>query len=268
MRLTFLFDASGKVARATEGYETITIAGIAVASGDLDRLRERLPAGAVKWGEATATVSRELIDLALDAAVAVIIVRVVKSKEAWKEFWDRGDEHHGLLSSQTRGNLPYPAKAEPLIRYALYADTAGPLLAECLKRNRLELVDARGQRIVELDVIPDSDVQGAVAIDTFEFLFRSYPERSELLRQLSVRLEVGRVEFKTEEDEPLLLLPDHLAGAVHAGTVGLTPKNMDWRSVADLSSRVTSSSKVDVKNTEFDLRYEDLYPGWRNDQTG
>jgi hypothetical protein len=83
-----------------------------------------------------------------------------------------------------------------------------------------------------------------------------------LLQNLNVGLVLDKVEFRTEQQHPLLLLPDHIAGCLQC-EVGVPdsdlPAALDRDTVTTLAKRLRSSSQVSVLRREFDLIYKRIF---------
>jgi len=165
------------------------------------------------------------------------------------------------MSSKERSRVGF-VKPATVIRYAAFGDCSGPLLAECLKREGPAILDSQGRGVAELAVVLVTDIQGDENQDTFKFLWETYPAKSSLLRNLNVGLVLDKVEFRTEQQDPLLLLPDHIAGCLQC-EVGVPdsdlPAALDRYAVVALAKRLRSSSKVSVLRREFDLIYEQIF---------
>jgi hypothetical protein len=124
-RVTFFFDAAGRIARAIPGYEYFTIAGVAIRTADVDAVRNAIPAETPKWADATEAAATTVIDLGMSWSIAVVVVQIRKVQKEWDAFWDEAGAYHQAVSSKTRGKVGYATKAAPLIRYAGYADASG-----------------------------------------------------------------------------------------------------------------------------------------------
>jgi hypothetical protein len=86
------------------------------------------------------------------------------------------------------------------------------------------VTDANGLSAVDLTIVCDSDIQGAENISVFEDLWTARMSKQSLLAQLGLARHTRSVQLATEQQEPLLLLADHLAGATHAF---LSPTGVD-----------------------------------------
>ena len=154
---------------------------------------------------------------------------------------------HVLTPDMMRGKrvlIPRAAKARDILPETLRAWGA-----------TVDVVDAYRT------VVPDTDIQGNENQETFKFLWDTYAAESTLLRNLNVRLVLDKVEFRTEQNDPLLLLPDHVAGCLHC-ELGVPdsdlPPALDRDAVTVLAKRLRSSEKISVHRRDFDLVYQQI----------
>jgi hypothetical protein len=69
--------------------------------------------------------------------------------------------------------------------------------------------------IFDVELVLDTDISNADAREWFTtWLEQGWPKQTRLISELNVYPRV-RARFSTEQDEPLLLLPDYLAGVYH-----------------------------------------------------
>jgi hypothetical protein len=239
-RVTFFLDSAGRVTQSTAGHEWLTVVGLAIHTSDVEAVCRTLPTGTRKWSESSLSETWNTVNFALDQAVAVIVLQLHKKQPMWREFWRDGANYHHRMSSKERSRVGF-VKPSTVIRYATFGDCSGPLLAECLKREGPAILDSQGRNIIELAVVLDSDIQGDENQDTFKFLWETYAAKSDLLRNLNVGLVLDKVEFRTEQQDPVLLLPDHIAGCMQC-EVGVPdsdlPAALDRDTVTTLAKRL------------------------------
>jgi hypothetical protein len=65
-----------------------------------------------------------------------------------------------------------------------------------------------------MDIVADSELKGPEAEKVWREAIEEWPSRSRLSVELGVR-KTARARLETEEREPLLLLPDYVAGIYH-----------------------------------------------------
>lgn len=260
-RVTFFMDSAGRVSQDTGGHEWLTVAGVAVPTGELDSIRRLTPARASKWSHASPREASGIVNFALYKATAGVVLQIHKKQPTWDEFWRDADRCHQRMSSSERSRVGF-VKANTVIRYAAFGDCSGPLLAECVKRQDSQILDAQGRRVIALAVVSDTDIQGQENRDTFRFLWDRYAAKSRFFRNHNMRLIVEDVDFRTEEQEPILLLPDHIAGCLHCDACvpdSDLPRRLDRNAVTMLASRIRSSPQITVIQNEFDIRYGDIF---------
>lgn len=259
-RVTFFLDTAGRVSEGIAGYEWLTVAALAIPTGNVDLVRQALPAGTPKWNESSLSETSTVVDVALEHTVAAIVLQLHKKQPNWSEFWQDGANCHHRMSSKERSRVGF-VKPATVIRYAIFGACSGPLLAECLKREDPSILDLQGRGVLELAVVPDTDIQGNENQATFKFLWETYVAESSLLRKLNVHLVLDKVEFRTEQDDPLLLLPDHVAGCLHC-EIGVPdsdlPPALDRDAITVLAKRLRLSEKISVLRRDFDLVYRQI----------
>src|SRR2546428_6151447 len=128
-RLTFFLDSAGRVTESTAGHEWLTVAGLAIQTSDVDSVRRTLLPNARKWSESASSETSAAINLALDRAIAVVVLQLHKEQPKWREFWRDGAELHHRMSSKERSRVGF-VKPATVIRYVAFGDCSGPLLAE------------------------------------------------------------------------------------------------------------------------------------------
>ena len=259
-RVTFFLDSAGRVSEDIAGYEWLTVAALAMPTRNVDLVRQALPPCTPKWSESSLSEASTVVDVALEHAVAAIVLQLHKIHQIWSQFWQDGANCHHRMSSKERSRVGF-VKPATVIRYAIFGACSGPLLAECLKREAPSILDFQGRSVLELAVVPDTDIQGNENQETFKFLWDTYAAESTLLRNLNVRLVLDKVEFRTEQNDPLLLLPDHVAGCLHC-ELGVPdsdlPPALDRDAVTVLAKRLRSSEKISVHRRDFDLVYQQI----------
>ena len=81
-RITFLLDCAGRVARDVTGHTWLTVAGVAIPSGDTDRIRQAVPAGLPKWSHSSPDQASLAIDYVDSHATAALILQIEKVNPA------------------------------------------------------------------------------------------------------------------------------------------------------------------------------------------
>ena len=105
------------------------------------------------------------------------------------------------------------------------------LYGHILGRNRhLLRKENTALQIVTMTAVFDSDIQGQANQDMFKTVIQSLNELPKTEQATGIRSEF-KVSIKTEQEEPLLLLPDHLAGYYYSQRVYGETTDNDRRNI-------------------------------------
>lgn len=217
---TIVCDVAGRVTRSDAGNQFVTVAAVAIPREVRDQVRGRLVrafAGApAKWSAAGLP--------GLTRAVAVVsryplsvLIRKVHRAEAWAKFWQDGDDFgkrmEALVGERTR-YLGSDAILKTILFIGAFGAMTGVLLA--MKRVRVpDVAPSPERRIgVEFAMINDMDIEDAETRRLFASYVEEWPNVTGFMAELGIEPRVV-VSFEREQDEPLLLLPDYLAGAFY-----------------------------------------------------
>lgn len=258
---TFLLDVSGRVCKETRGHEYLTCAGVAIESSRALAVRELIPPGLPKWSKAQDKDIEFVVALVNEHASSVLPLCVKKQQPLWSANWSDAEDYCRVLSSRVRQKVG-SAKAAQFTRYMLFTECAGRLTAECLKADGFPRVLAPGGRgLVDVSVLCDSDIQGEDNVRVFKLIwevFTSSPQS--LLAQAGLIVSVRSVGLATEEEEPLLLLPDYVAGVFQAaygdGAAFCSHSEVVVKAAAD---SLRGSGKAILVEKTFDIPYRKIY---------
>jgi hypothetical protein len=123
------------------------------------------------------------------------------------------------------------------------------------------LVDQHGFGILLLRVIHDLDIQGEDNQDTFSYMWKTWAESTQMRDRLQISPTVDAVEFRTEEDDPVLLLPDYLAGLIHyrtAPTVIEKPEGLQVTDIETFVAAIDCQSNVLTRKWTFGEQFPSL----------
>lgn len=88
-------------------------------------------------------------------------------------------------------------------------------MGETVKRvGRPTVRDEHGRSVLRCKVVVDSDIQGQANQEVFRLGWAMLEREHPLLKQHGLTISFSSVDIATEEEEPLLVLADHLAGAI------------------------------------------------------
>ena len=233
--LTLFLDAGGRYSHSKD--VPIVFAGVAIKTKTVDAVREALLAATkghiFKWSKSNqARESAKIIFRILGKGQVCGVVRIIwKNTAEWDRYFEDGQRLYEKGVKRAQEAIPY---AKPMNTFKLHQ--FGLVSADLLgfyaqrHRNRLPKKNAPVQSILVTDVF-DSDIQGQtnqdVCKDVFAQIQGSLPQTEKHLR---IRPEF-KVTIKTEEEEPLLFLPDHLAGYYYSRKAYDAQEQEGWGSL-------------------------------------
>jgi hypothetical protein len=260
-RYTLFLDVAGRVAKETRGYEYVTCAGVAIESSAVPGARASLRGSLPKWKNSEDADLIHIAEFIAEHAVMALALRAEKCEPFWSDNWRDADDYCQYLSTRTKKPAGF-AKAAQFVRYMLFGECSGRLVGECVRSGGTpRILDQNGRGIVEVSAVCDSDIQGADNIAAFHFLWEMFaksPQR--LLAGKGLRVSVRSSALSTEEEEPLLLCSDHLAGLFHSEVVPQAkPAAVCGEFIAEAIRIVGEAGKVVLVEKCFDIPYREIY---------
>lgn len=261
-RYTLHMDVSGRVSRSTEGHEFATVGGFSIETGKLENSRENMPKNLPKWEKATISDVEKVSEYICKNAIYVTAVCLDKDTKEWSRFWEDAETYHQRLASASKMRTGY-VKAANVIRYWLFGQCAAPLLAETIKKNGSPtIIDSHGLGIVEIDIICDSDIQGKDNIDAFKACWEQFEKAQEKTKQLGLRIILKDVKILSEQDEPLILIADYVAGICNAlfgaGKIS-APAGLNLDDAKAKLDKIKDAGKIGVIGNKFNLNYKEIF---------
>lgn len=262
MTYWILVDAAGRVSRATANHEYLSAAAVAVPGTSVESLRGRLPPDFPKWRNATPESLGTVLELLRSPGVRSLTLRLHKATPQWEQFWiAAGRLVRGVATLS--GKKASFMKAASIVKYLYFGESTARLVGEIVRHDGLPLIkDALGVGTVQLRVVCDSDLEGRDNVEMFDHLWR-HQERSgqDLLRSLGFKVQYSKVELQTEQEEPLLLLADYLAGLVQvAKSGGSVPAPLGLRNEpAVLEAALASIQNHVLVNSRFEESVEGIF---------
>ena len=260
-RYEHYLDIAGRVAETTKGSEFVTAGAVCILpdlAPDIRGSAQGLP----KWRDCDLSAALQAVEIINGGALAALALRVYKMPAPWAEFWNDAKDYHSKMASKTRSRAGF-VKAANIIRYTLFGECSALLMAETVRRVGPPTVrDADDLSRIELRVVCDSDIQGADNIETFRYLWRHLEESQPLMRELGLSEHARDVALETEQTEPMLLLADHLAGAIHAskglGSVP-PPRYCSEADLKEIGSAYLELPHFEVVEQVFDIPYKEIF---------
>ena len=260
-RTTLFLDIAGRVTKASTPDTYITVGCVLVPTSREDEIRTSLSGRVPKWRDST----RESLDLVQSVFhardIQSTVLQIEKKQPEWNQFWDDGDNEHKRLSELINEKVGF-ARPGTITKYLAFGQCSAIGLGEKLRREGLpQLVDQGGFGILRLRVIHDIDIQGEDNQDTFSYMWKTWAESSQLRDCLQIATTLDAVEFRAEEDDPVLLLPDYLAGLFHyrtAPTVIEKPKGLEVTDIETFVGAIECQCNVLTKKWSFGEQFPNL----------
>jgi hypothetical protein len=217
--LSVFLDVSGRISRKSN--DPIVLGGIAIKTSEVESVREGLltvtKGQAKKWSDSADDVeSAKLIAKFMAKRQLTGQVWIVRKNSAeWNKYWEIGDEIYEKGVKKAQEAMPY-AKPATTLKFHLYVKVSGRLLGFHLRRHANRLPQkAQWLQKLKITTVCDSDVQGETNIRVFRRIFEDVGglPKTETATNLKPIFELF---LKTEQEEPLLILPDHLAGFIYS----------------------------------------------------
>lgn len=255
-----LVDIAGRFARDGANL-LVTTSGVAIATDRADYVRSLLPPGLPKWGRCTFAHAKEIGMIVARECLAVGAVTRDLRTPAWQRFWEDSAAHELMLNRLQGGKagLLKPAniaRTMALIEGAVVASGHAAYLSRAIER-----ANANGPITIGQTLIFDDEL-GGESRDSFMELWngtRPQPRTQEV----GVTFKTCDVRLTTEQDEPLLLLPDYVAGLHHCmHLAGAGPNTFPLTAAeADACLAPMRIGKLKTGMASFDLDYRSMLGG-------
>ncbi|OHB66700.1 MAG: hypothetical protein A2Y76_08835 [Planctomycetes bacterium RBG_13_60_9] len=141
-------------------------------------------------------------------------VRIRKTEPAWTQFWSDGDGRYEKLDQDFRSISKHTQPSNVLRGWAMEKCHARALGSYIRLRGKPSILGPDGLSILYLRITCDTDIEGKHNQDAFKRDWSHWCEHTKLPTLFRIKPHIESIEFKAEQDEHLLLLPDYLAGHV------------------------------------------------------
>lgn len=192
---------------------SVTTGGVAIAADRADYVRSLLPPDLPKWGRCTFAQAKEVGQIVARECLAVGAITRDLVSPAWQRFWEDSAAHESMLNRLQGGKagLLKPAniaRTIALIDGAVAASGHAAYLSEAIERAK-----ANGPITIDQTLIFDDELGG----ESREFFTELWNGARPQPRSQAVGVTFKTRDFRmtTEQDEPLLMLPDYVAGLHH-----------------------------------------------------
>jgi hypothetical protein len=252
-----LVDIAGRFTRNGANL-LVTAGGVAIAADRADYVRSLLPPGFPKWGQCTFAQAKEIGMIVARECLAVSAITRDLGTPAWQRFWEDSAAHEFMLNRLQGGKagLLKPAniaRSMALIEGALAASGHAAYLSKAIERANENCPITIGQTLIF-----DEELGGESRESFMEFWNGARPQTS--TQAVGVTFKTCDVQLTTEQDEPLLLLPDYVAGLHHCLQLADAGPNTFplTTSEANVCLAPMRNGKFKIGMASFDLDYRTM----------
>lgn len=268
MKVTLLGDIAGRVARETHGADTVTVGGVCIPTGAISFIRKKIPNDFPKWRNASDSDIEFILKILLRESLSISGTVLRKSSNTWDSFWKDAEATHAKTSQLSSGTMSF-VKAATIIKFALFGMSSALATAHAIKIGGIPNSIHRGKKLlIERSLVFDKEIEGKDNLEALVSIVEASNLHQPKMNQLGVCIKTVDVKLSTEQQEPLLLLPDYVAGIVHAAH-----STVDTLSASNVSNDGARSAKADLQKSkkyteiseDFNLRYFDIFPDFAHD---
>lgn len=260
-RLTFFVDIAGRVARSVPGNQYVTAAAVAYLSDSVVENTGQVPVGLPKWRSCTVQGAEDVVSLVSRRAVAIGIYSINKNTEKWDRFWEDEKPLQEAILRQDNRNAGF-VKPANVIKSTLIGGAIAVAMGHALAITPDVVVDLHGQRLIERTIVCDQEIEDDENLDVFKSNWAHSDSAHPLLLSMGFRVVTKGVDVTSEQNQPLLLMPDYVAGLFQrvsigdGGTAQFPMKSSEAERLVELLNR---SGRLAVHATDFDLSYADIF---------
>lgn len=254
-------DLSGRV-RGPVDNPIVTTAAVAVPV-DLVRpvrtqVRRLFPGERTKWKYGKLPGFEKVVRVLEGRGLAVAVNQLhIGDLKKWTRYFEQGKEFVAEAGTHLKEVPPY-LEPSMTLRMRLLGGGFAQLVGRLMRLRYREEVSAFS---IELEIVVDTDFRDEETEEQFITSVVEWAPTSRLVTELGVRPLVRQVRCKTEQAEPLLLLPDYIAGVYHhadprtvLGQSVVTPSDAS-RAVHDLRRRLGAGRVLFENAEDFNEEY-------------
>jgi len=207
---TIFCDIAGQVSESPDN-PIVTVAAVGVAREVLRQIRGRLVRSfngtPTKWKRGGLSGAARIAALTVAYRLPTAVAQCHRSTEKWSRFYTQATK----FRSKARMDLDKPLgylDGNEVMRMYLMGQGFSQLVGRLLK-DRHPWGDRRAT--LDLEVVIDTDMHEAETRQQFKEALQEWAVKSRLHEELEVEPSIT-CEVQTEQEEPLLLFPDYIAG--------------------------------------------------------
>lgn len=220
--ITCFLDVAGRYSHTKD--TPLVFAAIGMWSSEVDAVRDSLStilkSDFGKWSDSTKDPenAKAVFRLIAKRQLCGRIEIIWKESPEWKVYHDEGQQIYDTGVRNSQEAIPY-AKPMNTLKLQLFGSVMAKLWGHILglNRHRLPSRSAPLQSVTVTGVF-DSDIQGQTNQEIFRTVLEGVDELPRVEEETGIRT-LFKALIKTEQEEPLLLLADHLAGYYYSQKV-------------------------------------------------
>lgn len=264
--ITTLSDIAGQVTESAANADKVTVAGVCLPAGDVKRIRSLIPTGFPKWRDASDAELDFMVGLVIKLAWSACAASLDKTTPDWTKFWRDAREVHARTASLSGGSIGF-LKAATLVKFILFGQSSAFALGHAVKVGTLpKVLDRKGRLHVAEAAVFDNEIHGFDSREAMVDLWKSMNAHQPKLNSIGIHHEVTSLSLVTESSEPLLLLPDYVAGIVHADSSSANTLSKSEVSVAAARRallRLRASRKFHAFEPVMPASYFEIFPDFK-----
>lgn len=249
--LTLFIDAAGRYSHSKA--VPIVFAGIVVETKAVNEIRESLLTAAAghlyKWSNGVETQKCASTVFRLIAKRRLLfVVRIVwKNTPEWDEYFLQGQRLYETGVRKEQRALSF-AKPMAIFKVHQFGKVCGDLIGFFARKHRHRLPQKESPiQPIEVTAVFDSDIQGASNRQICKDVFaNAVTQIKEIPRRLRIMPNI-KPEIMTEQEEPLLILADYLAGYHYSRLAYDKEKEKNWVAVLSATTPMVKRLPLDCQ---------------------
>lgn len=258
---SFFCDIAGRVTESDPS-SWLTVSAVGIPRDEERSVREELINGLgpklVKWKYSSGEELKFVVDLVQAKPLPSVSVHIQRTDPEWGTFWKSSREFHSKLTNTTRQKAGF-VKGGTVLRYVLFCEAVASLIGMVVREfGAGRVVDSGGLLPLSINLVYDREIEDPESQSSLAEQFSHWAKTSRFRDRLGIAPNVATV-FTTEQEEPLLLLPDFIAGAAH--TRLLVSKGESSNIDQTLTEAAIELEFIPSRVfRESEKRFSDLYP--------
>lgn len=263
VNVTSLGDIAGQVTGKSHNADRVTVGGVCLPTGGLKLIRKKIPVDFPKWRNASNADVEFMVDILLKEAMASSAISIDKRTVQWQNFWQDADDAHSKTASLSGGSISF-IKAANQIKYLLFTQSTALAVAHAIKIGTIpRILNRQGHLLIQRDVVIDNDIQGDENVDAFAGIWHVGNSHQPLVNSLGVEIKTKSLRITTEQNEPLLLLADYVAGIfqeANSESNTLEYSSVSVSTAGRAHQRLLNARNFHELSTPLTMSYADIFP--------